>query len=106
METTISALFRNNTLETPTEKFPSVHIRDTHPDLYHIAFLALGAVKNYGYEGRRGYTFYFYGKYKASVSVRDTGYTIRVYEIGWNSTINTGVGSDTNGLVDYYKDEQ
>lgn len=62
--------------------YPTITIRNTPPELYYVAFLALEAVNTYGYEGRKQYTFYFYKKYKANVHKNMNGYSIKVSDIG------------------------
>ena len=61
--------------------FPRLTIYDTPPELYHVALLGYQAVSTYGYEGRKGYTFYFYNKYKTVVRKNLTGWSVKVVEV-------------------------
>ncbi len=60
----------------------NVHILNTPPELHPIALLGVKAALDYGYEGRKAYTFYFYNRYKVKVQKISTGFSVKVSEIG------------------------
>jgi hypothetical protein len=62
--------------------YPNVHIKNTDPDLYHIALMGIKAAQDYGYGKRKSYTFYFYNKYKTHVTKNLSGWSVWVSEIG------------------------
>jgi hypothetical protein len=61
--------------------FPRVHILETDPEHYHVALIAIKAASDYGYEGRKAYTFYFYNRFKCLVTRTLHGWTVKVKEI-------------------------
>lgn len=61
--------------------FPRVIINNTPPELFQIAMMAVQSFLTYEYEGRKSYTFYYYGKYKAKVVKNSSGYSVKVTKI-------------------------
>ena len=61
--------------------YPKIIIYDTPVELVHVALLGLQAAINYGYKGRKAYTFQFYGRFKVHVRKNLTGWSLKVTEI-------------------------